>query len=74
MPRDFEDSADNLDRIPMYCLRHDQLVEATIPRDEFGAIATCPLCGLITESMQESLHIPWPSKPLLERLERGKSG
>lgn len=51
-----------------YCLRNDQEVAITVPKDVMGALFRCLLCGQITEKYSELQHLIEPSKPLLERL------
>lgn len=58
-----------LDYVPVYCLRHEQLVQASYPRDVMGALFNCPLCGKITEKVENSWHVFDPSKPLIARLQ-----
>ena len=56
------------DTTPVYCLRHRQLVQATYPANVTGALARCPLCGLIDEPVTEAQHVFNPPPALLALL------
>lgn len=63
-----ESQSSELGYVPAFCLKTNQLVKLSYPIASVGGLYTCPFCGVVEDTIENSYHVFNPSKPLLERL------